>query len=310
MKKGIFLLLILMGACSLDQASKQSSVTTTDLKSDYKKTYIGYDKKSDAMTSLPKEIAEAVIVINGLERRYLWSEPNDSSGLAPVIIAFHGYGGLAQDFLITTQLYEAARSAGFYLVYPQGAILASEGFSHWNAGLPSANNKSNIDDFSFFITLVERLTSLYPIDPNRIFLVGYSNGGFLAYALACFYSEKVNAIAAISSSMLDETYQECKPSNKVGIFSLQGAKDSTIAISGSEGVKSFNNVIDFWFTINGGERIEKTQLDGDLIFTQFNQDNATLSEHYEVRSAGHEWITLDLNGESTAELILSYFKQR
>ena len=43
----------------------------------------------------------------------------------------------------------------------------------------------NIDDVGFISLLIDELIIEYGIDPNRVYITGISNGGFMSYTLAC-----------------------------------------------------------------------------------------------------------------------------
>ena len=133
----------------------------------------------------------------GITRRYILYVPNsyDETSEVPLMLNFHGYGGSARSHLKYTDMRPLADTEAFILVYPQGALL--DGTPHWNAGLPSSENKSNIDDFGFVVALIDEISSRYNIDSKRVYACGYSNGAFFSYALACYHGDKIAAIGSV-----------------------------------------------------------------------------------------------------------------
>ena len=89
----------------------------------------------------------------------------------------------------------------FILVYPQGSLLGNT--SHWNSCPPIENNKSLVDDFGFIEKMITQIISKYNVDRERIYAIGYSNGGMMAYGLAHYKSELIAGIASVSGVMLD-----------------------------------------------------------------------------------------------------------
>ena len=62
--------------------------------------------------------------------------------------------------------------------------------THWNAvpqseQPPDGSNRRGVDDVGFLRALVASLGQRYPLDPERIFVAGFSNGGRMTLRLAC-----------------------------------------------------------------------------------------------------------------------------
>ena len=123
---------------------------------------------------------------DGLNREYLlYIPPNIQSRTnLPVIFNFHGYSGQADQFYNMTNLVDIANENGVVLVYPQGALLPG-GSTHWNAapkrdGSTSFINKSNVDDIGFFSAMLDEINRNNILDLNRVYAIGYSNGGMFS----------------------------------------------------------------------------------------------------------------------------------
>ena len=125
---------------------------------------------------------------------------------------------------------ELAESQGLWWYIHTGALLS--GYSHWNAGLKTPQNKSQVDDFGFTLAMIEKLLSSDNIDPDRIYACGYSNGGYFAYALACFHSDKIAAVGSVASTMMEETYGACNPEQALSVINIHGTSDSIIPYEG------------------------------------------------------------------------------
>ena len=161
---------------------------------------------------------------NGLDREYiLYIPPNiESRTNLPVIFNFHGYQGRANQFFNMTDLIKIADENGVVLVYPQGAPLDG-GPSHWNAAplsssTPSFVSKSNVNDLEFFFYLLDDVNQNNILDLNRVYAIGYSNGGMFSHFLACNTENVFAAIGDVAGTMLLETYNNCNPSSPVSSF--------------------------------------------------------------------------------------------
>jgi polyhydroxybutyrate depolymerase len=59
--------------------------------------------------------------------------------------------------------------------------------------------------------------------------MGHSNGGMMAYRLACDLSEKITAVAVVTGALVDDT---CNPTKPVSTLHIHGNLDPTIPFHG------------------------------------------------------------------------------
>jgi polyhydroxybutyrate depolymerase len=132
-------------------------------------------------------ISTVYLRIDGLTRSYLVVEPVRRTAGMPVLVELHG--------CCTTPWVELDRG-GFaeatdgdaILVYPTGYRQV------WNAG--ACCGSTQVDDVSFISDVVSRVLASSPeADPSRVYLAGYSNGGRMAYRMAC---ERPGLFAAVA----------------------------------------------------------------------------------------------------------------
>jgi len=95
----------------------------------------------------------------------------DLSRPAPLIVAFHGMLIDSKDVMPQyTKLNKTAARHRFLLAYPE-AVGKSWGIA------PDKVKK----DLAFFNALLDTLTVNYNIDPDRVYVLGMSNGGYFAH---------------------------------------------------------------------------------------------------------------------------------
>lgn len=131
--------------------------------------------------TLPEGTTTVPLRFGGAERSYLLERPTSTTGSAALVVLLHGTGVDAREELDRTGFGVLAQQRGFEVAVPQSIGRT------WNsgAGCCSYEAEQRIDDIAFVRAVVSDVRDRTSIDPARIYLVGYSNGGKLAYGVAC-----------------------------------------------------------------------------------------------------------------------------
>jgi len=256
---------------------------------------------------------------DGVTREYIVYIPAIYDGLNPVplLFNFHGYGMSANDQMTVLNMRAVADTAGFIIVYPQGTL--HWGSPHWNVG--SWTIGSNADDIGFTEAMIDKLTTNYNIDLNRVYSCGYSNGGYFSFELACQLSDKIAAIGSVGGAMSTETYTSCNPLHPTPVITIHGTVDATISYDGTTPAnsKSLADVNSYWANFNNivDPPIISTlpninSSDGSTVELSLynNGDNCTSLEHYKVIGGNHDWPgswgNMDINSD---EVIWNFVSQ-
>ncbi len=155
----------------------------------------------------------------------------DPAHAAPLVVLLHGYsaGGGAQDLYFG--LGQLSEQRGFLYAYPDGTFDA-DGRRFWNAFPTSVDGGvSTPDDVAYIMSIIDDMSARYNVDPRRVFLVGHSNGAFMAYRLACERSTRIAAIVGLAGAMLTDPAL-CTPTMPVAILHVHGDADTTIPYVG------------------------------------------------------------------------------
>jgi polyhydroxybutyrate depolymerase len=184
---------------------------------------------------LTGRLVDGVIEISGRKRPYETYVPGHLPKGVPLVIAMHGSGGdSAQMRMATGYGFERlADEYRFAVVYPN----AFEGY--WNAcnivGDYSAN-KLDIDDVGYLTTLVDKLAHDIDIDPSRVFAIGISRGGHMAYRLALEAPARFRAIAAIGANLPTVNNFKCKlpDTGTSSVMIMNGTKDPINPFAGGD----------------------------------------------------------------------------
>ena len=318
MKKIFVVMLILIFSCSKSEGDNKS----VDNKS---KDYFDFTFYEGVSTNY--------IQHGGLSREYLLYIPSNIDNLKnlPVIFNFHGYLGQAVQFFNQTDLVEIADNNGVVLVYPQGSSL-STGASHWNAAPPNSSsksfvNKSNADDIGFFKELLNEINQDNMIDLNRVYVIGYSNGGMFSHFLACNTDNIIAAIGDVAGTMLNETFENCNPSSPIPILKIHGTADGVVGYNGyNEGeFKSVKEVLDFWKSHNRSntdevlENLGSTSIYSEFFNTSVNvnfekytyksDENNSKNVHNKIINGGHWWDYSSDDNFKTSTLLWDFFSK-
>ena len=239
------------------------------------------------------------VVVDGRIRTYAINLPPvyyDSSGLA-LVIAMHGGGGDAAQFESSSKLTEKANAAHFIVVYPEGVQSTGQLKARtWNAGsCCDYASENKIDDVAFISRLADKLIRQYKINPKKIYATGHSNGGMMAYRLACALSGKIAAIAVNACSMV--VTEPCNPLRPVPVLHMHAAPDTHVPYQGGTGTGFSNawfppvdSVLHVWSDINGCVTPPEIVAEDKYTFTQWTDgDNHVTVQYYLTQDGGHAW---------------------
>jgi polyhydroxybutyrate depolymerase len=188
-------------------------------------------------------VEDYLITADGRQRTYRAYVPSTmGADPVPLLVALHGVLGSGEQFERQTGFDGLAEANRFVVVYPDGLGTGPDGTAAraWNAGgCCGEAQREQVDDVAFMASLVAALRSRFPIDANRVFAVGHSNGGMLAYRLACQGPGPFAAVAAQSAALLVDG---CRPDRPVSLEHLHGTADETVPLAGDQGSQSIAGV--------------------------------------------------------------------
>ena len=160
-------------------------------------------------------------------------------GEVPLVIGLHGGLGSGEQFAADGYFDSQAERGGFIAVYPDGITRRLIDARTWNAGgcCGTAMNEG-VDDVGFIAALVERLALQLPIDRDRVYATGHSNGAMMAQRLACDRADLFAAIAVYSGPLQTTS---CAPSEPISVLNIHGDADQNILIGGGNGPRAVTN---------------------------------------------------------------------
>jgi polyhydroxybutyrate depolymerase len=167
------------------------------------------------------------------KRPYRTTVPSkyDKNKPTPLVVLLHGYTGNSKqqdDYFGVSKL---AEEKTFLVGLPDGTK-DSQGNQFWNATDACCGFLSPpVDDVAYLAALIDDMKSKYNVDPKRVYIVGHSNGGFMANRFACDHAKTVAAIVSLAGA----TYQDaskCKADDGVAVLQVHGDNDTTVKYAG------------------------------------------------------------------------------
>ena len=162
-------------------------------------------------------------------RTYVLHVPDayDGSKPVPLIVDFHALFGSGSGELSSSPYPALTNSEGVVMAFPDGK--KGPAGAAWNVG-PCCVAK--VDDVDFARRVVAQIESTACIDPNRIYAIGTSMGGGMAYYLACHAADLFAAVAPSAFDLFQENVGDCNPTRPITVISFRGMADTVVPYAG------------------------------------------------------------------------------
>ena len=155
---------------------------------------------------------------------YLVHTPKDWDGKSPLptLMYFHGYQESAESVMQDSGIVKFADANGLLLIAPHGKG------ETWSYPRSPAQNR---DEFAFIKAVLVDLDGRYPVDHQRLWASGFSQGGSMVWYIACEMGDRFVAYAPISGDFWLPQPQACK-SGPINLRHIHGTSDTTVPMGG------------------------------------------------------------------------------
>ncbi|WP_229688370.1 extracellular catalytic domain type 1 short-chain-length polyhydroxyalkanoate depolymerase [Micromonospora yangpuensis] len=195
-------------------------------------------------SAVPVGSSAHTIEVDQRQRTYRLYRPGsaDLGAPVPLVVMLHGAAGTGEQAEQAYGWTGQADRDGFVVAFPDGVQRA------WAAGpgCCGAPAREGVDDVRFVTELVDRIGTQLPVDPARTYVTGISNGGLLAYRLACDTSIFA-AVGAVATTLTGQ----CPDPAPVSVLHIHGQQDKTMPYGGGPGRRD-----------NGGTGRNPVRIDG------------------------------------------------
>jgi polyhydroxybutyrate depolymerase len=153
------------------------------------------------------------------------ADRTETSPKLPLVVILHGLGEDAEGMAKLASWPEAARDVGFVAVFPQGVD------DSWNAGRCCGGAaEQGVDDVAFLDALVAQMVAEENVDPEAVYLTGFSNGAMMTYLYGCRRPDALTGAASVAGT----NFSDCQPSAPLRFIQVSGSDDPVIPVLGGE----------------------------------------------------------------------------
>ncbi len=265
--------------------------------------------------TVPSPIPESSLALNepgdyeievqsaGVQRSFLAHLPKDyqPGRTYPLVIALHGRGGTVRDMVLMTSFSLKADMEGFIVVYPQAI---------WNdkTWMIVSGDEGSLEDMAFLWDVIRYAIDNLGADADRIYAVGFSNGGGMAHRLGCALAEKLTGIATVSGSY--PAHQNCHPTAPLPVIAFHGTADTFVPYEGDSIQPPIRDWAAAWAQRNSCQSESQVFLEEGVLrgerWGECDADSAVVL--YTITGGEHYWPGgVGQGGINATDLIWSFF---
>ena len=164
------------------------------------------------------------VTVDGMTRGYRLYRPAGITGRAALVLVYHGW---QQNVRWAERLgwQQAADRHGFVVAFPVGLEVS------FNAGACCGPAEArDVDDLTAAHAIIDDIARTTRLDRRRVYAAGFSNGGMMAYRLAC-ESDRFAAVGPVAGAQL----VDCAQRRPVSIMHIHGTADTVVPFEGAAG---------------------------------------------------------------------------
>jgi polyhydroxybutyrate depolymerase len=252
-------------------------------------------------------ITVSSLLSGGLDRGYLLVTPTAATAPVPLIVALHGVNASATQEAQRDELLPLVSAGKVAVVYPAGYA------ESWNVGAQSccgAASRKGVDDVAFIAAVVAAVDGQVSVASGQTFLLGFSNGGKMAYRVMCERPDLFAAFAVMSATPASSCQALTQPARAALIAS--GALDPELPTSDAPvpAVDAVFDVATLWRTRDDCTGQSVRRLSGSAtIDTWAACTNGTSVTTVLYSTLAHVWPSASLVGatQSAAAVIWKFF---
>ena len=217
----------------------------------------------------------------------------------PVLVVLHGGGGNGAQVRATTGFDKLGVQSGFIVAFPDGTGLLPKKLLTWNSGgIDVYASRNKVDDVAFLKSVVVDIQKKVPVNSDRIYVVGHSNGGMMCHRLAREAADVFDGIAVVAGAM---NFLDVDAATPIATLLIHGTNDQRVLIAGGETVQgrkkrvdaSLQDAVDYYILRNELVAYPTTQAKNGAKVAQYtrgkNSKNPSPLWVVKLEGGGHAW---------------------
>ncbi|MFT4515778.1 MAG: poly(3-hydroxybutyrate) depolymerase [Planctomycetota bacterium] len=217
----------------------------------------------------------------------------------PLLVVLHGGGGSGEQIRTTTGLDKLGVRQGFVVAFPDGTGRLPKKLLTWNSGgIDVYAQRHEIDDVDFLKNVVVNIQKKVPINSDRIFVVGHSNGGMMCHRLAREAADVFDGIAVVAGAM---NFTDNGVHGPIATLLIHGTNDKNVPFeggpAGGRGKKridaSLKDAVDYYVLRNGLVAYPQTDVEEGVEFARYLRGKGNTAvlpvQVVTLKKGGHAW---------------------
>lgn len=232
---------------------------------------------------------ETAINYQGVGRRVIYVRPQQTPDHDVPAVVMLPYSLATSERMVTvTRAQKLAADHGVWVIVPQATG------RHWRVD-PNFPDRGEV---GFISAVIKDATSRYPVDPDRVYLAGLSNGGHMVNRYLCHDSSLIAGAAIVAADLFRKRSKHCDNTAAVPMLIIQGTSDPFEPYRGSFRYLSADEGFEYWRKRNGCQSSATYSAprgtpanDGTSITRKQNsacRHNSAVRQ-YSVKHGGHAW---------------------
>lgn len=181
----------------------------------------------------------------------------------PLVVVLHGFSGTGEFADFYLGMRSRVSSRGFVLLSPEGTKTPAGtpapppetgdlgGKQFWSATDNCCDfGGTGVDDSGYLQALIEKAKKAYNIDPNRVYLIGHSNGGFMVNRLGCDAGKTFAGIASLAGGTYKDL-RNCRSPEAVRYLQIHAEDDDRILYGDHPEYSGAKATVGHWISKNG-----------------------------------------------------------
>ena len=270
------------------------------------------EDRSD-LSANKKSAPDYIFVHGGRERTYKLHVPEKLAENAPLLFVLHGMS-MTSDWTYGRGFNELADQHGFVVVYPQSLEktiyltdflglhdldwIAVTEIVRWNAENED-ERYSGVSDVDFLSQLARQMQQEYRLNPNKTFVAGFSNGGYMSYTLMCQAGDTFKGAGIVAGLMHGVIMDSCSPNGPKPLIHLHGVADSMVPIEGDPPTPSAHDSVKYFANLNNATKADTVKIsEATTAYIYSPEGVGAEARFYRIEDYIHYWPGTPYVGKS------------